>query len=164
MRKISVIAAMSKNNVIGIDNTLPWHISDDLKRFKKLTINHPIIMGRKTFDSIGKPLKDRQNIVISRNRDLTINGVTIVNSLEEAINITSDQPNIFIIGGEQIYEMAMPIATHLYLTEVSLFIDGDAFFPKYRKDEWVVAESVPGKTVDNIDYCFVDLIKKTTRL
>ena len=160
MNKISVIVAMAENNVIGVDNKLPWHISEDLKRFKELTIHHPIIMGRKTFDSIGKPLKDRLNIVISRNKNLKINGVVIVGSLVEAINLTSEAPNTFIIGGEQIYKLSMPIATHLYLTQVKLSIDGDAFFPDYNRDEWKVVKSDSGRTADNLDYSFIDLIRQ----
>ena len=159
MRKISVIVAMSKNCVIGINNSLPWHISDDLKRFKKLTTNHPIVMGRKTFDSIGKPLKERLNIVISKNKKLKIDGVTIVNSLDEAIRITKDSPNIFIIGGEQIYRLAMPIATHLYLTEVDISIEGDAFFPEFNQKNWDVIQRQSGTTGDNLEFYFIDLEK-----
>jgi dihydrofolate reductase len=136
MRKISIIVAMSENSVIGLNNQLPWHISEDLKNFKKTTLNHCVIMGRKTYESIGKPLKDRRNIVISRSKSLLIDGVEVVNSLDKAISIVDDSSEIFIIGGEQIYTISLPIATHLYVTKVNGDYNGDAFFPDYIQDEW----------------------------
>jgi dihydrofolate reductase len=136
MRKISIIVAMSQNSVIGLKNELPWHISEDLKNFRKITINHSVIMGRKTYDSIGKPLKDRNNIVISRDASLVIDGVEVVNSFENAISKTNESSETFIIGGGQIYSIALPIATHMYITKVDGIIDGDAFFPDYIQDEW----------------------------
>jgi dihydrofolate reductase len=136
MRKISIIVAMSQNSVIGLRNELPWHISEDLKNFKKITLNHSVIMGRKTYYSIGKPLKDRKNIVISRDTLLKIDGVEVVNSLEKAILKTDESSEIFIIGGQQIYSIALPLATHMYITKVNGIFDGDAFFPDYVEDEW----------------------------
>ena len=136
MRKISIIVAMSENSVIGLNNQLSWHISEDLKNFKKTTLNHCVIMGRKTYESIGKPLKDRRNIVISRSKSLLIDGVEVVNSLDKAISIVDDSSEIFIIGGEQIYTISLPIATHLYVTKVNGDYNGDAFFPDYIQDEW----------------------------
>ena len=136
MRKISIIVAMSENSVIGLNNQLPWHISEDLKNFKKTTLNHCVIMGRKTYESIGKPLKDRRNIVISRSKSLLIDGVEVVNSLDKAISIVDDSSEIFIIGGEQIYTISLPMATHLYVTKVNGEYKGDAFFPDYIQDEW----------------------------
>ena len=136
MRKISIIVAMSQNSVIGLKNELPWHISEDLKNFRKITINHSVIMGRKTYDSIGKPLKDRNNIVISRDASLVIDGVEVVNSFENAISKTNESSETFIIGGGQIYSIALPIATHMYITKVDGIFDGDAFFPDYIQDEW----------------------------
>jgi dihydrofolate reductase len=137
MRKISIIVAMSQNSVIGLRNELPWHISEDLKNFKKITLNHSVIMGRKTYYSIGKPLKDRKNIVISRDTSLKIDGVDVVNSLEKAILKTDESSEIFIIGGQQIYSIALPLATHMYITKVNGIFDGDAFFPDYVEDEWI---------------------------
>ena len=116
--KITIIVAVSENLVIGYKNALPWHISEDLKHFKQITINHSVVMGRKTFESIGKPLKERRNIVISRDRTLKIEGVEVVNSLDDAIHRTKNENEIFIIGGEQIYKMAMPIATNMHITKV----------------------------------------------
>ena len=136
MRKISIIVAMSQNSVIGYKNELPWHISEDLKNFRKITLNHSVIMGRKTYDSIGKPLKDRRNIVISRNALLKIDGVEVVDSLEKAIYKTAESSETFIIGGQQIYSIALPIATHMYITKVDEIFDGDAYFPDFIQDEW----------------------------
>ena len=136
MRKISLIVAMSQNSVIGLNNQLPWHIPEDLKNFKKITLNHCVIMGRKTYDSIGKPLKDRRNIVISRNNSLLINGVEVVNSLDKAISMVDDSSEIFIIGGEQIYTISLPLATRLYVTKVNGNYKGDAFFPDFIQNDW----------------------------
>ena len=136
MMKISIIVAMSNNSVIGFNNGLPWYLSEDLKNFKKTTLNHTVIMGRKTFDSIGKPLKDRKNIVITRNTSLRISGVVVVNSLSEAISMVKIPNEIFIIGGEQIYKAALPLAKNLYITRVDGDFDGDAFFPHYDQNEW----------------------------
>ena len=117
MQKISIIVAMSNNNVIGINNTLPWHIPQDLKRFKSLTMGNPIVMGRKTFDSIGRPLPGRKNIVITRNEDSIIEGVEIVNSINSLLALIKNEEHVFVIGGEQIYKIFLDHATHLYVTE-----------------------------------------------
>ena len=136
MKKISIIVAMSQNNVIGLNNKLPWHISADLKNFKKITLGNPVIMGRKTYDSIGKPLIDRDNIVISRDNSLKIDGVQVVDSLEKAVFKKADSPEVFIIGGQQIYKIALPLATHMYVTKVDGNFEGDAYFPTYIQAEW----------------------------
>ena len=107
---------MSKNFVIGTNNSMQWHISEDLKRFKRLTVGNTIIMGRKTFESIGKVLPDRRNIILTRNKDLMINGAEVVSTIEEAFSISKYDKNIFIIGGEQIYRLAFPHCSYLYLT------------------------------------------------
>lgn len=144
--KISVIAAVAKNGVIGADNKLPWNIPEDLRRFKKLTFGNPVIMGRKTFDSIGKPLPGRRNIVISRNADLQIDGCEIADSLEAAIKIAQKEntDEIFVIGGAQIYAQAMQFARRLYLTEIDKDVKGDAFFPQFSLSEWRERERQSG--------------------
>ena len=123
---------------IGINNTLPWNIPEDLRNFKKLTFGNPIVMGRKTFDSIGKPLPGRRNIVISRNSALKIENCEIANSLDAAIRIAKSQnpDEVFIIGGAQIYEQAMQFADRLYLTEINQDVKGDAFFPNFSGKKW----------------------------
>ena len=148
-RKSVIINAASfkgtKEKVIGIDNALPWNIPEDLQRFKRLTLGHPIIMGRKTFDSIGRPLPGRTNIVITRNNEWRHPECIRVESLSAAINIgeqniaktiAPSERKIFVIGGGQIYAEAMPLADRLYLTEVHKKERGDAFFPSYEKSEW----------------------------
>ena len=146
---------MSDNYVIGLKNKLPWHISADLKNFKNITLGNPIIMGRKTYDSIGKPLKDRDNIVISRDNSLKIDGVEVVDSLEKAIFMTAEAPVTFIIGGEQIYQIALPIATHMYVTKVEGNFEGDAYFPDYNQQEWREVGREDLITDDNLKFSFL---------
>lgn len=132
--KVSLIAALSENRVIGINNKLPWHISEDLKRFKTLTNGHPVIMGRKTYESIGRPLPNRTNIIITRDTDFAADGCTVVHSLDEAIEKakTSQGSNeVFVIGGGQIFTQVLGRADRLYLTLVHTTLDGDAYFPEY---------------------------------
>lgn len=133
MTKISLIAAMANNRVIGKDNDMPWHMPADLKHFKSVTMGKPVVMGRKTFESIGRPLPGRQNVVISRNKEWQHDGVLVAQSTEEALSYLKDAPEIMIIGGGNIYEQFLPLATSLYLTFIDLDVDGDTFFPDYTK-------------------------------
>ena len=146
---------MSQNYVIGLKNKLPWHISADLKNFKIITLGNPIIMGRKTYDSIGRPLKDRDNIVISRDNSLKIDGVEVVDSLERAIFMTAEAPETFIIGGQQIYQIALPLATHMYVTKVEGNFEGDAYFPDYNQQEWREVGREDLITDDNLKFSFL---------
>ena len=159
MSKISIIVAMSQNFVIGLNNQLPWHISEDLKNFKKITLNHCVIMGRKTYDSIGKPLKDRRSIVISRNNSLLIDGVEVVDSLVKAISMVDDASEIFIIGGEQIYTISLPLATHLYVTKVNGEYKGDAFFPDFIQSEWKEVAREDLISESNLNFSFLEYEK-----
>jgi len=159
MKKISIIVAMNNKRVIGLNNALPWHISEDLKHFKKLTLNHFVVMGRKTFESIGKPLKQRKNIVISRNESLNLEGVMIVNSIDKAISIANDGSEIFIIGGEQIYSISLSIATHMYITEVNNNNEGDAFFPNFKKNQWSEISRQNLTSENGLDFSFVEYEK-----
>lgn len=127
---LSIIVAVAENNVIGRNNELIWHISEDLKYFKRVTSGHTVIMGRKTFESIGKPLPNRTNIVISRSTDLKLDGCIVVNSLSEAIAKINPADEHFIIGGGSIYRKAMALADKLYLTKVYHSYEGDTFFPE----------------------------------
>jgi dihydrofolate reductase len=132
--KISLIVAMSENRVIGVENRLPWHIPEDLQRFKAITSGHPIIMGRKTFDSIGRPLPKRTNLVVTRNRDWRAESVLACGSLPEALDWASRSPGsdeVFVIGGGEIFREALPLAHRIYLTEVQWPFEGDAFFPAF---------------------------------
>jgi dihydrofolate reductase len=141
---ISIIVAVSENGVIGKDNQLLWRLPDDLKRFKQLTLGHPMIMGRKTFDSIGKPLPGRTSIVITRNPDFFIEGVIRVNSLEEAIFKARETgtDEAFVIGGGEIYKQALPLSDRLYVTEVKTDMDGDTYFEITDKDMWMETERI----------------------
>jgi len=136
--RVSCIVAIAKNNVIGKDNDIPWYLPADLKYFKKTTLNHHIIMGRNCYESIGKPLPKRTNVVLTRNPFYIVSNCYVTNSIEEALKIAKDngEEEAFIIGGAQIYEQSMHLCDKLYLTEVDLEVEGDVFFPKINFDEW----------------------------
>lgn len=133
---ISLLVAMAQNRTIGRNNTLPWHIPEDLKHFKALTMGHTMIMGRKTFDSIGRPLPGRHTVVVTRNRDLRIEGCTVVHSLQEAIAASPQTEEIFVVGGAELYALALPLADTLYITEVMQEVEGDAHFPAFEMSQW----------------------------
>ena len=139
---ISLIAAMDKNRLIGNKNQLPWHLPADFAHFKSVTMGKPIIMGRKTYESIGKPLPGRSNIVLSRNTDLQFKGVTCVNSFDAAVEAVPDVEEVMIIGGSAIYEMLLPQIDRMYLTYVDAEFEGDAWFPDYDVSQWAETDSV----------------------
>lgn len=162
--RISIIVAVSENGVIGKDNQLLWRLPDDLKRFKRLTLNHPIIMGRKTFDSIGKPLPGRTSIVVTRNTEFSVEGVITCNSLKNAIDAAKkvESEEAFIIGGGELYKLAQPIATHLYVTEVETIIDGDTYFEISDSSAWNETERTVHEADENhkFRFAFVNYSKK----
>jgi len=131
---LSIIVAMSKNRVIGKDNKMPWHLSNDLKNFKKITIGKTIVMGRLTYDSIGKALPERKNIVLSRN--LIDSNVFIFDNFEEVLNFTKDEDEVFIIGGQDIYSQTIDKVNKLYLTTIDANIEGDKYFPEIDISKW----------------------------
>lgn len=135
---LSLLVAASENNVIGKDNQLPWHLPNDLKYFKNLTWGMPILMGRKTFDSIGKPLPGRKSIVITRNTDWQQENVVVVHSIEGAIKMAKqdDIKEIFVIGGAEIFHTSFKMAIRIYLTRVHAEIEGDVFFPELPESDW----------------------------
>ncbi len=135
--KIAMIAAMANNRVIGKDNKMPWHLPEELAYFKKVTMGKPIVMGRNTFESIGRPLPGRKNIVISRDTSLFIDGVTVVHSVNEAILAGDNCDELMIIGGAMLYNEMLEKADILYLTDIELDVEGDAFFPDFNKYKWV---------------------------
>jgi dihydrofolate reductase len=139
---INLIVAIDKKNGIGKNNLLPWHLPADLKHFKTITTGHPIIMGRKTFDSIGKALPNRRNIVVSRQSGLQIPEVELCSSLNKAIELCKDEVDVFVIGGAQIFEQALPIADVLYLTVIQEDFDADVFFPEIKMNEWTKEEII----------------------
>jgi dihydrofolate reductase len=134
--RVSLIAAMAENRVIGVDNRLPWHLPEDLKHFRRLTTGHTVIMGRKNYESIGKPLPQRRNIVVSRRPDFQATGCTVVHSIEEAMTVAGDEPEVFVIGGAEIYRQTMARADRLFLTLVHANVDGDTFFPELENGHW----------------------------
>lgn len=153
--KISLIAAVSKNLVIGKDNQMPWHLSEDLQYFKKMTLGKPIIMGRKNHESIGQPLPKRHNIIMTTAANYFAQGCTVVNSIEDALDAAGEVEEIMIIGGGVIYELFLPMADKLYLTEIDKEIEGDVYFPEFDKDEWKVVSKEPGTEEDGYTYNFV---------
>jgi len=134
--RICLIAALAANRVIGRNNALPWHLPADLKRFKALTMGHPVVMGRKTYESIGKPLPGRRNLVITRNRDYGAPGCEIVHSLDEAIAACRGDQEIFIIGGAELYRESLARAHCLEFTEIRAAFEGDATFPEFSLAQW----------------------------
>lgn len=159
---VAMIAAMSRNRVIGVGNRLPWYLPEDLKRFKRLTLGKPLVMGRKTFESIGRPLPGRLNIVITRDANYRHEGIRVCHSLDEALRLADHQAlidaadEIMVMGGGEIYQLALPAAVRLHLTEVAVELDGDAFFPCVDSMQWQEVERThvtppPGQP----DYAFV---------
>ncbi len=140
---ISVIVAVANDNVIGGNGNLLWHIREDLQMFKRVTSGHPVVMGRKTFESIGRPLPNRTNVVITRQRDYKIEGCVVVHSLDEATEMFPPEEEIFIIGGGEIYAQAMPLAQKFYLTRVHASFDGDTRFPDWNRADWHLVLSEP---------------------
>lgn len=153
-RPFNIIAAVAKNGVIGKNNQLPWHLPDDLKHFKQLTEGHMVIMGRKTFESIGKPLPKRLNIVITRQKNYQKPGVVTAANLTDALTQAPDYQKIFIIGGASLYQMALPLAERFYLTEVLADVAGDAYFPEWQREDWECIETVEHTKDDRHDFAF----------
>jgi len=157
--KISLIVAAATNNVIGRDGGLPWHLSEDLKRFKRITTGKPIIMGRLTHESIGKPLPDRRNIVISSREGLEIEGCEIVATPDAALALVADAEEVMIIGGGKVYEQVLPMADRIYMTRVDAIPDGDTFFPEINNEEWQVVEqeNISADKSGELGYSFITL-------
>ena len=156
---LSIIVAKAKNNIIGKDNKLLWHIPDDLKRFKELTINHNIIMGRKTFESIGKILPNRKHIIFSQNPDFKIDNenIEIVHSMLQIQQYIEDENENFVIGGAMIYNLLMPYVTKMYVTEIDKDFEGDTVFPRINTEVWqeVSREDGPKDEENDFKYQYV---------
>ena len=145
--RVSLIVAMSRNGVIGLDGRLPWHIPAELKRFKELTIGHPIVMGRKTWDSIGRLLPGRTTIIVSRNPGLHVEGAHVAASLEQALDLARPAAEAFVIGGAEIFRLSLPYAERIYLTTVAIECEGDTFMPSIDWTQWrrTASESHPAQ-------------------
>lgn len=160
---ISIIVAMSNGQLIGKEGELPWNLPADLKHFRELTENHAVIMGRKTFESIGRPLPNRMNIVISRNPDFWKPDITIARSFNEALVLARAYHNdeAFVIGGAEVYREAMQVANKIYLTRIDAWFEGDTFFPEIDTEKWEVSECfLAGE--DAFPYYFITMIRKKT--
>ncbi|MGI9273384.1 MAG: dihydrofolate reductase [Endozoicomonas sp.] len=166
--KVAMIAAVAENNAIGINNKMPWYLPGDLRYFKAVTMGKPIIMGRKTFDSLRKPLPGRTNIVITRDQSWHHEGVKVVHSLDEALSLAEDialingNEEIMVIGGEQIYRQALPGADRLYLTRVYQSFEGDAFFPEINESDWVetAREDLQSEDDEPLTYSYLILDRR----
>ena len=164
---LSILAAVARNGVIGKRNALPWHLPEDLKHFKALTMGHAIIMGRKTYASIGRVLPGRTNVIVTRQPDFHAPDAIVVHTLEEALHRSGGQDGaLFIIGGARLYEQTLGLAQRLYLTEIQLDFEGDTFFPAFDRSDWIEASRErhvsDGKEGMPLEYHFVVLDRKQT--
>lgn len=163
--KLCLVVAMAQNRVIGRDNQLPWRLPKDLAYFKQVTMNHPIVMGRKTFDSIGRPLPGRENIVVTRQQNWSAEGAVVARSLEQALALARDLAKnkglnkVMLIGGSELYTQSLELADRLYLTEVLANVEGDAYFPEFSREQWdEIERSEHSADQSNpYDYAFVVL-------
>jgi dihydrofolate reductase len=160
--QISLIAALARNRVIGSDNQLPWRLSADLQHFKALTMGKPIVMGRKTYESIGKPLPGRTNIVVTRDDSYNAEGCVVVHGIDEALQAAAGADEVMIMGGANLYLQLLPRADRLYLTEVQADVPGDAWFPELAESEWqeLERESHQADEKNEFDYDFVVLARR----
>jgi dihydrofolate reductase len=163
--QVCIVAAVARNRVIGIGNRMPWYLPEDLRRFKQLTLGHAVIMGRKTYESIvaasGKPLAGRENIVITRSREWTHSGCRTVNSLEAALALVREPQHAFVIGGAEIYALALPFADRLHITEIERDFDGDTLFPDFDPSRWreVSRERIAPGGERGFAYAFVEYVR-----
>jgi dihydrofolate reductase len=142
---ISLMLAMDENRVIGSNNELPWHLPADLKYFKEKTMGHPIVMGRKTFESIGRVLPGRENVIVTRNKDFKAEGCTILHTIDEVINFAdAADKEVFVIGGAEIFEGILPATDRMYITEIHHVFEGDTYFAEINPDEWEITSVIPG--------------------
>lgn len=160
MTTLSLIVAVARNRVIGLNNTLPWHLSEDLKRFRALTTGHHIIMGRKTYESLGRLLPGRTTVIITRNKDYQIEGALIAHSLQAAIALCKDDTEAFVIGGAELYEDGLKFANKLYMTEVELEVAGDAFFPVIDLNEWQETSREAHTSAQGLPFNYVTYVNK----
>lgn len=161
--RISLVVAMSRNGLIGRDGGLPWRLPADLAHFKSVTMGHPIVMGRKTHESIGRPLPGRLNIVVTRRRGYTAHGCEVASSIDAAIEVAGDVDEIMVVGGAALYADVLPRAQRIYLTEVNADLAGDTFFPPFNREQWgeVSRESHSADDRNEFDYSFIVLDRIT---
>jgi len=160
MKALSLIVAFANNNVIGINNTLPWHLPEDLKRFRALTTGHHIIMGRKTYESLGRLLPGRTTVIVTRNKGYKLEGALIAHSLQEAMDLCQNDLEPFVIGGAELYQDALKFANQLYITEVDLAVAGDAFFPAIDLSEWQETSREEHTSAQSFLFSYVTYMRK----
>ena len=153
--KIYLVAAVAANGVIGRHGQLPWHLPEDLRYFKRLTLGHPIIMGRRTWESLGRPLPGRENIVVTRTAGYEAPGAAIASSLDAALALCAGEPVVFVIGGQRLFAEALPIAAGLVLTEIHRDYEGDTWFPAYERSQWRETQREPHMAADGTKFDFV---------
>jgi len=160
MTALSLIVAFAKNNVIGINNTLPWHLPEDLKRFRALTTGHHIIMGRKTYESLGRLLPGRTTVIVTRNKNYKLEGALIAHSLESAVDLCQNDVEAFVIGGAELYQDGLRLANKLYITEVDLSIEGDAFFPNLDLNLWQETSREAHTSAQGLLFSYISYVRK----
>lgn len=162
---ISLLVAMGKNHVIGFENDMPWHLPEDLKYFKEKTTGQTIIMGRKTFDSIGRALPNRRNIVLTKQNIDFPNGIEVIKSIGKIYEWHKEKPDqeLFVIGGGNLYKQVLPFADRMYITEIDQSFEGDTYFPTFDKNEWALTSKVKGKKNDRnpYDYHFLQYDRRS---
>ncbi len=160
MTQLSIIVAFAHDGVIGVNNTLPWHLPEDLKRFRALTMGHHIIMGRKTYDSLGRLLPGRTTVIVTRNENYKVEGALVAHSLEAAIALCEDDEEVFLIGGAELYQAGLKLAHKLYITEIELDVAGDAFFSKLVSTEWQETEREAHTSEKGLKFSYVTYLRK----
>ena len=163
--KISLIVAMASNRAIGLNGQMPWHLSADLKRFKKITMGAPVLMGRKTFEAIGRPLPGRKNVIVSRDPEYRQADCQTCSSIESALRLCAEWPEVFVIGGATLYEEMLADADYLYLTQIHKHFDGDTFFPEIDLEQWreIARDDVDNDQSVDFFYSFITLENRLNR-
>lgn len=157
MKNLSIIVATAENNVIGINNTLPWHLPEDLKRFRALTTGHHIVMGRKTYESLGRLLPGRVTVIVTRNENYSVDGAIIANSLQDALQKCGADEEVFLIGGAELYKDGLALANKLYLTKIHASFEGDAFFADFLNDQnsWQLVAKESHVSAQNLAFSYL---------
>jgi dihydrofolate reductase len=159
-KNLSLIVALANNNVIGINNTLPWHLPEDLKRFRSLTTGHHIIMGRKTYESLGRLLPGRTTVIVTRNKNYKLEGALIAHSLESAVALCKNDDEVFLTGGAELYQDGLKFADKLYITEVDLSVEGDAYFPEFDLNLWLETSREALTSAQGLPFSYVTYTRR----
>ncbi|MBZ4200624.1 MAG: dihydrofolate reductase [Methylotenera sp.] len=157
---LSLIVALAKNRVIGLNNTLPWHLPEDLKRFRALTTGHHIIMGRKTYESLGRLLPDRTTVIVTRNPNYQVEGALIAHSLEQAVALCAGDEEAFLIGGAELYQAGLNLAKKMYVTEIDMEVVGDAYFPEFDLSQWQESARVAHTSAQGLAFSYLSYQRK----